>query len=165
MPVSVCGCHGVHGKKPSKVTLCLSAGERGGWDVGGMEELIWSGPRGWIWSGPGGWTWSGPGGWMALRRVASVHCVHYIGEKDCKARFATGAIWEITDWKLNQVAPATQAGLYTVQARAPPRSILSLWFAVGSTGANVKSTKDLLAVQYVKQKQLIQYCTVRNIHC
>ena len=41
-----------------------------------------------------------------LRWVAGVHCVHYIREKDCSARFATGAIWEI------QVTPATQAVLY-----------------------------------------------------
>ena len=56
--------------------------------------------------------WSGPGGWIVLRQVAGIHCVNYIGEKDCTARFATWAIWEIPDWKLNQVAPATQAGLY-----------------------------------------------------
>ena len=41
-----------------------------------MEELIWS----------------SPGGLIVLRRVSAVHCVHYIGEKDCRARFATGAI-------------------------------------------------------------------------
>ena len=37
------------------------------------------------------------GGWIVLRRVAGEHCEHYIGEKDCTARFATGAIWEIPD--------------------------------------------------------------------
>ena len=41
--------------------------------------------------------WSGPGGWIVLRRVAGVHCVHYIEQKDCTARFATGGIWEIPD--------------------------------------------------------------------
>ena len=41
--------------------------------------------------------WSGTGGWIVLRRVKGVHCVHYIGENDCTARFATGAIWEIPD--------------------------------------------------------------------
>ena len=56
--------------------------------------------------------WSGKGGWIVLRRVAGIHCVHYIKQKACTARFATGAIWEIPDYKLNQVAPATQAGLY-----------------------------------------------------
>ena len=34
---------------------------------------------------------------VVLRRVAGVHCVHYIEQKDCSARFATGAIWEIPD--------------------------------------------------------------------
>ena len=38
--------------------------------------------------------WSGPGGWIVLRRVAGVH---YIEEKDCTARFTTGAIWEILE--------------------------------------------------------------------
>ena len=60
--------------------------------------------------------WSGKGGWIVLRRVAGIHCVHYIKQKACTARFATGAIWEIPDYKLNQVAPATQAGR---QRRAP----------------------------------------------
>ena len=33
------------------------------------------------------------GVWLIVsRRVAGVHCEHYIGEKDCTARFATGAI-------------------------------------------------------------------------
>ena len=41
--------------------------------------------------------WSGKGGWIVLRRVVGVHCEHYIGEKDCTARFATGALWEIPD--------------------------------------------------------------------
>ena len=50
--------------------------------------------------------------WIVLRRVAGVHCVHYIEQKNCTARFGTWAIWEIPDKKLNQVAPATQAGLY-----------------------------------------------------
>ena len=44
-----------------------------------MDELIW------------------PRGLIVLRWVAGVHCVHYIGEKDCTVRFATGAIWEIPD--------------------------------------------------------------------
>ena len=41
--------------------------------------------------------WSGPGGWIVLILLAGVYCVHYIGEKDCTARFATGAIWEIPE--------------------------------------------------------------------
>ena len=48
-----------------------------------------------------------------LRGVAGVHCEHYIGEKDCTTRFATGAILEIPEMKLNQVAPATQAEVYS----------------------------------------------------
>ena len=32
-----------------------------------------------------------------LRLVAGVHCEHYIEQKDCTARFATGAISEIPD--------------------------------------------------------------------
>ena len=39
-----------------------------------------------IWSGPGG------GGEIVFRRVAGVQCVHYIKQKNCMARFATGAI-------------------------------------------------------------------------
>ena len=30
-----------------------------------------------------------------LRRVAGVHCVHYIEEKDCPARFAIQGLYEI----------------------------------------------------------------------
>ena len=43
--------------------------------------------------------------------MAGVNCVHYIEKKDCTARFATGAMREIPNWKLNQVVQATQAGL------------------------------------------------------
>ena len=39
----------------------------------------------------------------------------------CTARFATRAIYEIPDCKLNQVAPATQAGVYTAEG---PSSVL-----------------------------------------
>ena len=42
-----------------------------------------------------------------FRQVASVHCEHYIGEKNCTARFATGDIREIPDKKLNQVPVRT----------------------------------------------------------
>ena len=53
-----------------------------------------------------------------LRRLAGVHCVHYIEEKDCTARFATGAISEIPDKQLNQIdtrrhLPHRREGLYT----------------------------------------------------
>ena len=51
-----------------------------------------------IWSGPGGRKWFTP--------LTGIGCVHHIEEKDCTARFATGAIREIPDWKINQVAPA-----------------------------------------------------------
>ena len=37
---------------------------------------------------------TGGGGWILLRRVYNVH---YIEQKNCTARFATGAIWEIPD--------------------------------------------------------------------
>ena len=68
-----------------------------------MEEYM---ERPWrnIWSGPGGWKWLTP--------LTGIGCVHHIEEKDCTARFATGAIREIPDWKINQGAPAAQAGLY-----------------------------------------------------
>ena len=35
--------------------------------------------------------------------VVWIRCVHYIEHKDCTARFATGGIWEIPDYKANQV--------------------------------------------------------------
>ena len=47
--------------------------------------------------------WSGPGGWIWLTPLTGIGCVHHIEEKDCTARFATGGIREIPDWKINQV--------------------------------------------------------------
>ena len=91
-----------------------------------MEELIWS----------------GKGGWLVLRRVAGVHYVYYIGEKDCTARFVTGAIWEIPDKKLNQVAPATQAGLYR---RGP---LYVVYFLYG-----LHDCLHLYSVQYTRRQQ------------
>ena len=38
---------------------------------------------------------------ITVRRVVGVHWVHYMEQKDCAARFATRAIWEIPDWKLS----------------------------------------------------------------
>ena len=73
-------------------------------------------------------SWSDPG--------AAVHCVHYIKQKDCTARFATEAIWEIPDKKLNQVAPATQAGLY----RRGPLYIVYFLYGFSHTGWSVYCT-------------------------
>ena len=36
--------------------------------------------------------WSGPGVWIVLRRVAGVHCVRYIEQKDFMAWLASGAV-------------------------------------------------------------------------
>ena len=41
--------------------------------------------------------WSGPGGWIWFTPVVGIRCAHYIEQKDCTARFATGAIWEFPD--------------------------------------------------------------------
>ena len=48
-----------------------------------------------IWSSPGGRKWFTP--------LTGIGCVHHIEEKVCTARFATGGIREIPDWKINQV--------------------------------------------------------------
>ena len=36
--------------------------------------------------------WSGTGGSICVTPVVGIRCVHYIEEKDCTARFATGGI-------------------------------------------------------------------------
>ena len=36
--------------------------------------------------------WSGPGGRIGFTPVVGIRFVHYIEQKDCTARFATGAI-------------------------------------------------------------------------
>ena len=60
--------------------------------------------------------------------MAGVNFVHYIEQKDCTARFATGAI---SDCKL-RVAPATQAGLKSVYSvHVQPRAPL-VYFLYGS---------------------------------
>ena len=36
--------------------------------------------------------WSGTGGSICVTAVVGIRCVHYIEEKDCTAKFATGGI-------------------------------------------------------------------------
>ena len=68
-----------------------------------------------------------PWGWLVLKTGGGrTLCTLHRGEGLYAYGYvATGAIWEIPDWKLNQVALATQAGLYTGEG---PSSIVTLWY-------------------------------------
>ena len=64
-----------------------------------MEELKWSGPGGWIVA------WGG-------RTLCTLHRAEGLYGKVCYWGYII--IWEIPDYKLNPVAPVTQAVLYSV---------------------------------------------------
>ena len=48
------------------------------------------------------------GGRKWFTPLTGIGCVHHIEEKDCTARFATGGIRKIPDWKINLCSHSTE---------------------------------------------------------
>ena len=74
---------------------------------------------------------------MALRRVASVHCVHYIGEKDCKckARFATGGICIMQRVPIENLISSHTGGTVKCTCERAPLYVVNFLYGGGGGGA------------------------------